>query len=170
MTTSCMVSISFVTVMVNKLWSHHPWINLWRYEYLLLLLLLKVHLRIVWKVPLVGTSHILWKNFILIHILSLALAVLKSTRRMCSSYIMCHLELRDSINLMTLVEGIMRWHNWLACLDRWILKDLRYSSLWIMYTCWTFSLANLLSDKLNLTALRSSETLICYRSNMFIKR
>ena len=169
MTTSCMVTISFVTVMVNKLWSHHSWINLWRNEYLLLLLLLEVHLRIVWKIPLVGASHKLRKHFILIHMLPMALTVLKSTRRMCSSYIMCHLKIRDSIDLMTLVEGIVRWHDWLVCLDRWILKDLRNSSLWIMYTCWTFSFANLLSNELDLTALRSFETLICYRIHLFIK-
>ena len=117
----------------------------------------------MWKVPLaccheIGKSQTLW----LIHLLSMALAILIAPWRMSSTNIfLASNNILKSLNLMALIEYIIRRHVWLICVSIWILKNLRNCRFWVMYASGALSLSNLLSCELNLASFRTFETLVC---------
>ena len=155
--------------MINKLVPHHSWINLRWHKHLLLLLLWKWHLKVVWEITL-PCCHEIGETFWLVHLQSMALAILVASWRMSSTNIfLASNYILEPLNLMALIESFIRRQNWLICLCSWTLKDLRNCCFWVMYACWAFSFPNLLSSKLNLTSFRAFETLICI-IQLLIKR
>ena len=109
MTPGCMGCISLVTIVVDELWPHHPWVDLGGNKDLLLLQLR--HLRVLREVTLTSVAHILRQHrVVLAHLLAMALTVLETSRRVSSCDVLNHL-------VVLVAEKIALRQSWLICIS-----------------------------------------------------